>query len=156
MVPNKLIDKIKEYIYNKYSKYTEKGGGYNYRYFHAIRMCEMVSRYIKTTGIKLDANSLIIACLLHDIGKLEFVKENEINLDLDKKLHSVEGAKKSKKILERLGVIDVILIEKVSNIILHHHDNIKGSKEVEILKNADNLDEFGYLNIWRMCSSSRF
>ena len=136
---NELFGKIEKYIYDKYSRYTEEGGGYNYRYFHAIRVHNMALRYIKTSNIKVDINSLRIACILHDIGKLKFVRGDKIDLGLNEELHTIEGAKRSKEILKNFGVGDDRMIEKVSKIILEHHECTNKNKETEILQNSDNV-----------------
>lgn len=145
-----VLNNIKTYIHDLYSHYTEKGGGYNYRYYHALRVHDMVMRYINETTPDIDSDSLRIACLLHDIGKLKDTDGNEINLDADESIHCVEGAKEAERILTDMGVTEQGTINTVAKIILHHHDEVEDFEEVQILQDADTLDEFGYLNVWKM------
>ena len=150
MKHEELITKLKEYLFNIYSKFTENGGGYNYRYLHAERVTNVALKYANKYPEGVDKKALEISCLLHDIGKIKFRTGNKINLDVEESLHCIEGAKESKKILKKLGCTDDELIEKVYNIILNHHSTKHEIKEVEILQNSDDLDEFGYLSVWRM------
>ncbi|MEA3515238.1 MAG: HD domain-containing protein [Nanoarchaeota archaeon] len=154
MDSDKIINKVKKYINKLYSEYTERGGGYNYRYVHAVRVCNMAMRYVEENNIEIDSKALALSCLLHDVGKVSFTDGVEINMDLDDIHHCKEGAKKAKEILIGLGVEDMVLIEHVSDVILNHHSTNHELKIVEILQNSDDLDELGYLNVWRMFNFS--
>ena len=150
MNSDNMINKVKRYINKLYSEYTERGGGYNYRYVHAVRVCNMALRYAEENNIEVDSETLALSCLLHDVGRVSFTNGTEINKDLDDIYHCKEGAKKAKEILRELGVEDSELINHVSDIILNHHLINHELKIIEILQNSDDLDELGYLAVWRM------
>ncbi|MCK5026048.1 MAG: HD domain-containing protein [Nanoarchaeota archaeon] len=154
MDSNEIIKDVKEYINRLYSEYTERGGGYNYRYVHAVRVCNMALRYVNENDVEIDSEALALSCLLHDVGKVSFTNGSEINMGLDDIHHCKEGAKKAKEILIELGVKDSELIKHVADVILNHHSINQELKIIEILQNSDDLDELGYLNVWRMFSFS--
>jgi len=143
-----LPEKVREYVREKFKDMCESGGGYGYRYFHALRVmrsAEMYARSLK--GVDLVA--LKLACLLHDIGKLK----GNIKCEKDEERHAKEGAKVARRVLKEFGAKRG-LTEKVSKIIEQHHSKSPKLVEAEILKNADLLDEYGPIAVWRMFSYS--
>jgi len=150
MPEDPIIVKIKKYIKKVYFEYTEKGGGKGYRYFHALRVSNMASKYASQTKDKINTKALTIACLLHDIGRINDAKDNVIDLDVSEKNHCEKGANIAENLLKELNEKDKGLIKYVKKIILLHHSTNSDIKEVKILQNSDDVDEMGGLMVWRM------
>ncbi|MBU1849860.1 MAG: HD domain-containing protein [Nanoarchaeota archaeon] len=153
MMKSKLIGEVKDLIKKKYFAYFEKGGGKGYRYYHAVRVADNALRYVNKFNISLDKDVLVISCLLHDIGKTVMSSNTEITYDSPIEEHCVKGSQQAENILTRLNASSK-LINHVKEIILNHHDLDSELVEIKILQNADDLDEFGMLNVWRILSYS--
>ncbi len=129
----KLMQKAKPYYYKA------RPGDYE----HALAVAKLVKELLKTE--KGDADALIAAACLHDIGYAEqYSPGKKVTWQHVQKhihLHMEKGAKIAREILSSLEY-PTKFIEKVSGMIAVHDDwyNIK-DKEVFILVDADNLSK---------------
>ncbi|MDD5289965.1 MAG: HD domain-containing protein [Patescibacteria group bacterium] len=138
-------------LFKKLNHNTEDDkDGKNYRYFHPLRVWETVKLIIKKEKIayKIDLDVVFVLSLFHDLGRNEkLIKENKLinskddfdknNLALFKKyiLPLIDGQNK-KELLKKV----------VSDFSAKTYELL----ESKIVRDADNLDEVGILNFWRM------
>lgn len=137
-------------------------GGYNYRYIHPQRVLKIADSLMESPEISRlnpEKNIVYLAALFHDIartkkflhhfGYLETYPDETGDID---DIHSHLGAKRLDEILQN-SKITPELLTKSKNVIRHQGDRQKDSAvEIKILQDADDLDEIGYANIWRMFS----
>ncbi len=122
--------------------------GKNYRYFHPLRVLDLSQKIAEREKLsnKINNNILFLLALFHDIGRNEKLnKKHGLNLkDHDKNnillfKKYVASFLKNKKDAEIL--IDVVEDFSLKQCVY---------KESKIVSDADNLDEIGILNFWRM------
>lgn len=131
----------------------EKGGGKEHRFFHGMRVARFSERIARKEKLKVDHNALFVAALFHDIGKIKAVVESgeiDYKSDGNKNHHLVS----EQMFLEVLGknTFDLLgkkFINKVISIIQETHIDLPTFLEVKVIQDADELDNFGYLQIWR-------
>ncbi len=139
-----LLKRVKAKLKNTF----EYSGGTGYRWSHVLRVmryCEKMINYSSLKGYKINKKALLTAALMHDIEK-EF-NNGELVFDDN---HALKGAETAKKILRELNY-DEPFIKEVAEII-SEHNKTTDKIEVKILQDADDLDEIGNLNLWRMFS----
>lgn len=144
----KLLDEYKSIFINVY----EAGGGYGFRYFHGLRTmkyCEKIMKlnYFKNKNINKDAT--LIAALFADVGKIEAVNsQGELVYGSEADLnHDKIGVDIAKRHLVKF-IKDEKLIDFISQIISEQHGT-QTTLESKIVKDADRLDNYGYIQIWR-------
>lgn len=149
---SELIKKTEAILYRYFDEVTEPAGGKGYRVEHAMRVKNVVAKFAKHPEVAkedINLNALLVAALLHDIGDIKKVVNGSIDYSVEID-HPQAGAEVAKK---ELGVItdDQQLIEKVSEIILNHH-NYGGNVSIEtkLLQDSDQIDELGVLNFFQM------
>ncbi|MBU1043893.1 MAG: HD domain-containing protein [Candidatus Omnitrophica bacterium] len=129
----------------------EKAGGKGHRFYHQLRVahyCEKLANKVELPNDKLD--NLILAALFHDIGKAPRIGEDGA-LDGSHKADEKHGDHTDKNhvfylLKQYLGHLhDEKSLNLVSDII-----SSKEMEEYKILSDADNLDEVGLINIWKM------
>ena len=143
-------DKLKTVLKGAFAGSFEKGGGKENRYYHGARVARYCKKIATAENLEIDDGALFLAGLFHDIGKIEAVGETGY-LDYDSKgnleHHKIEN-RSFKKLLGTF-VDDKSLLEKAGDIIREHHNPETRLTEAQILQDADELDNFGYLQVWR-------
>ena len=140
-----------EILKSLFGEAVEKAGGKGHRFYHQIRVAHYCEKLAKKLGLpdeKID--NLILAALYHDIGKAPRIKEDG-TLDGSQKADDKHGDHTDKNhvlslLKQYLSYLqDERKLSIVSDIIAS-----KELKESKILSDADNLDEVGLVNIWKM------
>jgi len=129
----------------------ETAGGKGHRFFHQVRVANYCEKFADKFGIEGERKEiLVLAGLFHDIGKTSRITEDGV-LDGSQKADEKLGSHVSKELVYKelckyLGLIrDNKILEAIADII-----SSKESTESKILCDADNLDELGFVNIWKM------
>lgn len=122
--------------------------GLNYRYFHARRTLKLAREIAAAEGAQHPVNlpALEILALFHDIGKNEKLLATN---DLHYADHDANNVVLFEKYIHPL-LSDPALIPALREITAdfsHQHYALFESRAV---RDADNLDEIGILNFWRM------
>lgn len=110
---------------------------------HVERVCNLALEIGKEEGADLDI--LIIACLLHDIGRKEEMKSR------GKFCHAEKGAELANKILHKYK-IDQKSIDNICHYIISHqyrNQNIPKTIKAKVLFDADKIDSIGAVGIGR-------
>jgi uncharacterized protein len=133
----KVIDSLK----NEVKKRIENDSAHDFE--HTIRVYKNAQKICKNE--KANEKLVLSAALLHDI--VSYPKS-----DKRSKISSIESAKKSKKILEKLGFSKeeiVIILDAIKD---HSFSQNKIPKTLEgkILQDADRLDALGAIGIARV------
>lgn len=111
---------------------------------HVERVCSLALEIGKKEGADLDI--LIIACLLHDIGRKEEMKSR------GKFCHAEKGAELANKILHKYK-IDPKSIDNICHCIVSHryrNQNVPKTIEAKVLFDADKIDSIGAVGIGRI------
>jgi HD superfamily phosphodiesterase len=152
-----IIDRLFQYSY-------EKAGGYQYRSEHTRRVFRYCQRLAPAIGKerRIDTKALLLAAIFHDAGKHMFIEKNG-HLDgshaTDKKRgikHEKLSADYLKQFLRTNRDIDPALVQKSYRIIMDSISKKPKTVEAKILQDADVLDEFGLINVWRMSTYGAF
>lgn len=144
MKNNKVLEVFKEFNYNT----EDSKDGKNYRYYHPLRVFRTAKKIVESEKLAEQVNEdcLHILAIFHDIGRnkklvekygLNPERHNENNIVIFEKdiCDLLEDDSDKKKLMEM--VVD--FSEKKFNLL-----------ESQIARDADNLDEIGILNFWRM------
>lgn len=144
-----LIEEYKKAFYTTF----EAGGGYGFRYYHGVRVMTYCEQFLKIPYFKdkkINKDATIIAALFADIGKVAALDEHGELIygsqgDLD---HAEIGAR---IIRDYLGqhIADTGLIEFIAQIIDEQHGKEQTSLEAQLVKDADRLDNYGFIQVWR-------
>lgn len=145
----KLIEIYKQAFYNTY----EDGGGYGFRYHHGVRVMLYCKKIIELSQFKnesINKEALIVGALFHDIGKVKAINESgEIvyGTAADKD-HARIGSEIVDEYIQEY-IKDEDTLNLIKKIILESDDNIQTTTESKILKDADRLDNYGFITVWR-------
>lgn len=126
----------------------ELGGGTEFRYKHGIEVAEFSIKIVNVENLEVDVDALYVAGLFHDIGKVYAINDNgEIDYESEaNKNHeniSIDDLKKHTS-----DIISDELTERAVGII-REELNENSSLERRVLKDADELGNFGYSQVWR-------
>lgn len=140
----KMIDIVRSIFIDR----EEDSGGLGYRFFHSYRvykMCKVFLSMDEVSSKNPDEDVLLTAAIFHDIGRS---KSDDKVMRAAMPGHDEDSAKMLHKLLDGVVADNVI---RAAEGILHNYlnDNYK-SVEKELLSYADDLDEIGALDIWRM------
>ncbi len=131
----------------------EKGGGKEHRFFHGTRVAKFSELIARSEKLKVDYDTLFVAALFHDIGKIKAVVESgEIDYKSEgNKNHHLVSEQMFLNVLGKntLELLGKKFINKVVSIIQETHVDLPTLLEVRVIQDADELDNFGYLQIWR-------
>lgn len=143
-----IKEKLKKILHNAFKGSWELGGGAEFRYKHGVEVAEFALKIAKAEKLNVDYDALYVAGLFHDIGKVKAINESgEIDYESDaNKNHENTYFKDLKKYIGSL--VDDALIQKSADII-REELNDNSSLERKVLKDADELGNFGYLQVWR-------
>ena len=129
----------------------EKAGGKGHRFFHQLRVAQLCGELAEKYGLSEDEkNVLILAALYHDIGKATRIKEDG-TLDGSQKADEKQGDHTNREhvfalLNKYLGELhDTNTLGRVADAI-----SDRGSELFQMISDADNLDEVGLVNVWKM------
>ncbi len=143
-------EKLKTILENIFSDTWEKGGGYQYRYDHGVRVAEYALKIAKLENLEVDKDALYLAGLFHDIKKVDAANdEGEIIYEsLECKNHGDVGRQ---DIVQRIKPYQLPLsqetLERAVEIIRGD-----GSIESKVLRDADEIGSLGYLQVFKACA----
>lgn len=131
----------------------EAGGGYEFRYDHGVRVMRYCEKFLTLPFFKkmnIDKDVLLVAALFSDVGKIKSLNaKGELRYDSDAdRRHAEIGSRLVVKYIGRSG-LGRDKIKKVQSIIDQQHGKKALSVEAKMVKDADRLDNYGCLQIWR-------
>lgn len=148
----KIADFTQNYLLVSYKKRSKKDktnlkrylSGADYRWQHTLRVAQFGKVIAENEGV--DVESVLAACLLHDIAWFDTDAENN-------REHGRIGAAIARPFLESLGY-SKRRVKKICYSIASHVDeeNIN-TLEARIVSDADNVDRFGPYRILQWCFS---
>jgi putative nucleotidyltransferase with HDIG domain len=148
MLDEKLESKLFNIIKDSFINQEEKSGGIGYRYYHSIRVYNYCKRFLSFKEVKIknpNSNVVLIAGLFHDIGRIKDKRKITTSIMPD---HDEFSAPIAKELLK--NIIEEETIAKVSDLLNNYKNENYLSIEKELVQYADNLDEIGALDVWRM------
>lgn len=153
---NKLISILK----STFDNYWEAGGGKGYRVSHSIRVANYCSKFLMTPffkKMKLDKDAVLIAALFHDIGKIEAANiKGELKYNsYGNKYHEKIGAFIVNNFLGKV-MKGANLQRKISRIIEDLKEEKPKFLETKLVKDADCLDNYGVIKIWRTITYAQY
>ena len=122
--------------------------GKNYRYFHPLRVLKLARELIETEGIQDRVNNdcVLLLALFHDIGRnAELVKKH----GLDPEKHDENNIVLFEEYIYR-HLDDPKTKRQLVDIVTDFSKKQYQLLESKAVRDADNLDEIGILNFWRM------
>ncbi|MFA5297329.1 MAG: HD domain-containing protein [Lutibacter sp.] len=142
----KILSLFKKLNYNT----EDDKDGKNYRYFHPLRVLETTKSIIKKEKISRNVNMdiIFVLSLFHDLGRNEkLVKENKL-------INSKDDFDKNNLALFKKYIVPLINLDEKKEFLEKVVSDFSSKKyellESKIVRDADNLDEIGILNFWRM------
>ncbi len=138
--------KISREIIQKIEKEAKKffiGASGCHDWTHVERVCNLAMNIGKKE--KADLSVLMVACLLHDIGRKEEM------VSRGKFCHAEKGAELANKILKKYN-LDQNILDNILHCIISHryrNNNIPKTIEAKVLFDADKLDSIGAVGIGR-------
>lgn len=130
--------------------YEDRNDGKNYRYFHAIRVTKLSNELSKKEGLssKINSEALWVLSLFHDLGRNQKLLSDKQSVG-----NGVTNDVHNSQLFAKY-VFPLINDEKLKqelNIIIEDFSS-KNFKNIEsqLAKDADDLDELGILDFWRM------
>lgn len=146
-----------------FSEIVDHGGGKGYRFDHHVRVMGYLERFLTFEEFKdkvKNLTPLLVAALFHDVGLVKLLKGKKVqrydreSVEEYAKFHAKVGAE---IIGEYIG--HLVSKEELTRIqeIIKNHDNYRTKDfEIKLLQDADNLDELGFLDVWRMFTFAAF
>jgi len=155
-IEDKLVSEYKKI----FIKTFEAGGGHGFRYDHGLRTMKYCKKFLEMPYFKnkkINKDAVIIASLFADVGKINAVnKKGEIIYGSKGDINHAEiGAKIIGKYIGQY-IKDKDLVDFVARIIGEQHSKEKTSIEAKIVKDADYLDNYGFIKIWRSITYSNY
>lgn len=129
-----------------YNTEDEKDGK-NYRYFHPLRVFNLAKEIIAIENIsnQIDVDLILLLALFHDIGRNEkLILEN----NLDREKHDENNILLFREYVYPL-IKDEKKIKRLTEIVFDFSNKQCHDLESKVVRDADNLDEIGILNLWR-------
>jgi putative nucleotidyltransferase with HDIG domain len=146
----RIADFTQSYLQESYQKRSKKDkdnlklylAGADYRWQHTLRVAQFGKVIAENEGV--DVESVIAACLLHDIAWFDTTAENN-------REHGRLGAIKSQPLLESLGYSARRIKNICYSIASHVDEDHPNTLEAKIVSDADNVDRFGPYRILQWC-----
>lgn len=148
----KIAEFAQAYLFESYAKRSKNDktnlkrylAGVDYRWQHTLRVAQFGKVIAENEGV--DVESVVAACLLHDIAWFDTDAENN-------REHGRIGAEKARPFLVSLDY-SPRRIKNICYSIASHvdEDNLK-SLEAKIVSDADNVDRYGPYRILQWCFS---
>lgn len=152
-----MTKSFKSNLMNEYRqafyKTRELGGGYGFRFYHGLRVMKYCEKFLRLNYFKektINKDILLTAALFHDIGKIKAVdKSGEIKYDSEaNQKHDLIGAQVIFQYIGKYFKNDAT-INQIKQIITEQHSGQQITMESKIIKDADRLDNYGCIQIWR-------
>ncbi|NCQ54628.1 hypothetical protein COT86_01380 [Candidatus Collierbacteria bacterium CG10_big_fil_rev_8_21_14_0_10_43_36] len=149
----KIKTKLRTELLNAFKNIEETGGGKEYRYFHGIHVANLTQKIIKNEKLEVDSDLLYITALFHDIGKVKAVDSKSL-IDYSSK-GNLEHDRISPDFIGRFigNMVSKETLIKMSEII-QEKPTVNSSPECKVLRDADELCNFGNMQIWRMITDA--
>lgn len=128
----------------------DENDGKNYRYFHALRVLTLAQKIAQEENLSDEVNSdlLWVLALFHDIGRNKKLLEEE-QIHSDDKTNDIYNSQLFEKYIYPL-IDNKNLVQQLSILVDDFSQKKYENFESRIVKDADDLDEIGILNFWRM------
>jgi len=147
-----IAEAAQAYLQESFQKRSQKDktnlkrylAGVDYRWQHTLRVAQFGKVIAENEGA--DVESVVAACLLHDIAWFDTGAEN--NRD-----HGRLGAEKARPILETQGYSARKIKNICYSIAAHVDDDHLNTLEAKIVSDADNVDRYGPYRILQWCFS---
>ena len=141
-------NKLKKILYEAFKGSWELGGGAEFRYKHGLEVADFSMKIAYIENLEVDKGVMYVAGLFHDIGKVSAVnKGGQIEYESEaNKNHEKVSFEFLKKYIA--NVVSDDIIKKAAGII-NEELNESSSIERKIIKDADELGNFGYSQVWR-------
>lgn len=149
VLATEIKEELKQSLKRSFKDSFELGGGKEYRYFHGVQAAEFSERIARSENLAVDFDALFVASLFHDIGKIKAVTGDgfiDYNSEANRNHENIEFAALNRVIGDTIQ--DETLLRKAAEIIRSTKSE-KLSLEAKILKDADELGNFGFLQVWR-------
>ena len=150
---SKLKKQLLEEYRNIFINSFEAGGGYGFRFYHGVRMmryCEAFLRLPSFKHIKINRDALAIAALFADVGKVRAInKRGELVYgSKGDREHAKSGALLVSWYISKY-LKDKKLMNFIQEIIREQQGIRQMTIESKLVKDADRLDNYGFIQIWR-------
>jgi len=148
----KIADFAHAYLDESYQKRSKKDKanldrylfGVEYRWQHTLRVAQFGKVIAENEAV--DVESVVAACLLHDIAWFDTDAENN-------REHGRIGAEKAQPFLESLGYSHRRIKSICYSIASHVDEDNPNTLEAKIVSDADNVDRFGPYRVLQWCFS---
>jgi len=145
--------KLRAELIKAFKNIEETGGGKEYRYFHGIHVANLTQKIIKSERLRIDSDLLYVTALFHDIGKVKAVDGKSL-IDYKSKGNLEHDSIGSDFIGIFIGdIVSKETLVKMSEII-QETPATGASVECKVLRDADELCNFGNMQIWRMITDA--
>ncbi len=148
----KIADFTQAYLLESYEKRSKQDkanlqrylAGADYRWQHTLRVAQFGKIIAENEGV--DVESVVAACLMHDIAWFDTGAENS-------REHGRVGAEKARPFLESTGYSQKRIKNICYSIASHVDEDHIQSLEAKIVSDADNVDRYGPYRILQWCFS---
>ncbi len=148
-----IKNKLRVELLNAFKNIEETGGGKEYRYFHGIHVANLTQKIIKNEKLDVDRDLLYTTALFHDIGKVKAV-DSRSSIDYNSKGNLEHDSIGPDFIGRFIGnLVSKETLFKISEVI-QEKPTINSSVECRVLRDADELCNFGNMQIWRMVTDA--
>lgn len=149
------LDKEKKILWSFWGDSFEGAGSKGHRYYHSLRVAQNTLLIAEKAKLEITKN-LIVATLFHDIGKAERVDSNGF-LDGSREADEKMGDHNSQELVKKM-------IDKYLSDIYNEGDKkevveficSKDNIYSKLISDADNLDEVGLINVWKIFTYSGY
>jgi len=161
MIDNQTLIALQEEFKKIFDNTYELGGGYGFRYQHGVRVmnyCKKIAEFPIFKNESLNVDALMIAALFHDVGKIKAVDEHGqiIYGNYGDKSHEQLSAEITPGYIEKY-IKDKDLIKLICLIIAEQEKGVVPTRtESKIIKDADRLDNYGVIHLWRTAVYSNY
>jgi uncharacterized protein len=148
----KIAEFAQAYLQESYAKRSKKDkanlkqylAGMDYRWQHTLRVAQFGKVIAENEGV--DVESVVAACLLHDIAWFDTDAENN-------REHGRIGAEKARPFLVSLDYSPRRIKNICYSIASHVDEDNPKTLEAKIVSDADNVDRYGPYRILQWCFS---
>jgi uncharacterized protein len=148
----KIAEFAQAYLHESYAKRSKKDkanlkhylAGMDYRWQHTLRVAQFGKVIAENEGV--DVESVVAACLLHDIAWFDTDAENN-------REHGRIGAEKARPFLVSLNYSPRRIKNICYSIASHVDEDNPKTLEAKIVSDADNVDRYGPYRILQWCFS---
>ncbi len=147
-----MINKEKLFQFFKKINYgfEYEGDGKNYRYLHALRVLALSREIVEKEELlnKVNQDLLWVLALFHDIGHNDELLSQE-QIKTNDKTKDLYDSQLFEQYLFPL-IDDEELVKELKVVVADFSQGLFEKLESKVVKDADDLDEIGLLNFWRL------